>query len=384
MEALREALEKVLAEKPHRLVFSAPRPGASCKKATITRVAGGKWQAERLTDTQAFHKNFDEADLPLQAAALLEKDFTQLAAFSQGRETHLRITKKGRVLYAAHQGGTAEKPAEHNREKAHLIKEGLVVPPLVDMGVMDQNGTVLAAKRDKYRQINRFIELVDDVLRQKEYKTLRVVDFGCGKSYLTFLLYHYLTQLRGIEAEITGLDLKEDVVANCNAAAQKYGYRGLHFAVGDIARHKAEQKVDMVVTLHACDTATDHALAKAVAWQSDLIFSVPCCQHQLNTQIKSEELAILTRYGIVKERTAALMTDAIRANLLAACGYSAQLLEFVDFAHTPKNIMIRARRGGGPPKARQAALAEVERLCGAFGLSPCLLGLLEKQQILPK
>ncbi len=372
-------LQKLLEENPHRLVFSAPKKGAPHQRASIVQTGPGKWQAERRSATQAFHKNFATANLTAEAALLLAEGFTQLTAFTPQRELRLRVTKKGGVQFSAGAGGAPPPKPGHNREKAHLIPEGTVVPALVDIGVMSADGRIIASKRDKYRQINRFIELVDDAVREPRPKRLRVVDFGCGKSSLTFLLYYYLTELRGIEADITGLDLKADVVAHCSAAAARYGYEGLRFMVGDIAHHTAHAPVDMVVTLHACDTATDHALAKAVAWQSGLVFSVPCCQHQLNSQIKSDELSILTRYGLVKERTAALMTDAIRANLLCACGYESQLLEFVDFAHTPKNVMIRARRKNLAPKTCQAALDEVLRLCRAFQLQPCLLKLLEKQ-----
>ena len=384
MDALCDTLKKLLAENPHRLVFSAPRAGGRYVKATLVQHGQGRWQAERLDGKKAFHHNFGGEDLLNEAAGMLENEFTQLTAFSTQREISVRVTKKGKVLYSARTGGAPPPKADHDREKAHIIPEGVVVPPLVDMGVMDATGRVLAARRDKYRQINRFIELVDDVVRQMDCQRLRVVDFGCGKSYLTFLLYHYLTEMRGIEADITGLDLKADVVEHCNLAARKYGYTGLHFAVGDIAGHSTAQPVDMVVTLHACDIATDHALAKAVAWQSGLVFSVPCCQHELNAQMESEELAILTRYGIVKERTAALMTDAIRANLLAACGYSTQLLEFVDMEHTPKNLMIRAKKASLPLQHRKKALDEVERLCRAFQLSPTLLHLLKEQEALPQ
>lgn len=246
------------------------------------------------------------------------------------------------------------------------------------MGIFTAEGKIAAPMQGKYRQIERFVQLVDDALRGKDPKTLRVVDFGCGKSYLTFVLYHYLHNIRGVPVQMVGLDLKEDVVAACNTAAKKYGYDGLHFGVGDIAAYHSDAPVDMVVTLHACDTATDHALAAAIGWGAQYIFSVPCCQHELNAQIESDEFSILTRYGIVKERTAALMTDAIRANLLTACGYKTQLVEFVDFEHTPKNILIRAVKTTMPSAQKQRALQEVQNLCRAFGLHPTLLALLQQ------
>lgn len=226
---------------------------------------------------------------------------------------------------------------------------------------------------DKYRQINRFIELIDDVVKKQDRSQLNIIDFGCGKSYLTFILYHYLTVVRNIRANIIGLDLKEDVIRKCSQAAEKYGYTGLTFQLGDINGFCCPFDVDMVITLHACDTATDYALFNAVSWNAEMIFSVPCCQHELNSQISSHTFSLFTRYGIISERFCALMTDAVRANLLEYSGYSTQLLEFVDFEHTPKNVLIRAVRS--PKKseeARQKALWEVRRVMEEYHVSPTL------------
>ena len=231
----------------------------------------------------------------------------------------------------------------HNRVKQYILKEGTAVPFLVDLGVMNREGKIHNTSYDKFKQINRFLEFIEDILpalsRERE---ITILDFGCGKSYLTFAMYYYLKELKGYDVNIIGLDLKEDVIKKCNGLAGKYGYDKLHFLHGDIADYAGVQKVDMVVTLHACDKATDYALAKAVAWDAQVILSVPCCQHELNSQIHNELLEPVLKYGILKERISALLTDGIRAELLESQGYSTQILEFIDMEHTPKNLLIRA------------------------------------------
>ncbi len=245
------------------------------------------------------------------------------------------------------------------------------------MGIFTPDGKVIPSRYDKYKQINRFLEMMDDTLGGiGEGETLHVVDFGCDKSYLTFILYYFLYKVKKIHAVVTGVDLKADVIADCNKTAKKYGYDGLSFVVGDIAAFQPDDVVDVVVSLHACDTATDYALFNAVMWNAKHIFSVPCCQHELNKQMSGGRFPILTRYGIIQERFAAMATDAIRANLLTAVGYKTQVLEFVDLSHTPKNLLLRGSKCDLPEDHRRAAFAEAKALMDEFGFEPTLFRLL--------
>lgn len=368
---------EIFDDKILKAVFSKPKNRTDgYKKVTMRRVGDG-FQIEKLTETQAFHENIPAADAAEKADRLLGSGFMQLNAWSEKFEYSLMISAKGkRTLLKREQKQPVRIESAHNRKKNYLIGENESVPPLVDLGVFTKDGRVVHSMYDKYRQINRFVELVDDCIRGGNYRDMNILDFGCGKSYLTFILYHYLVNVKGINAHITGLDLKAGVIKKCAELAQKYGYENLRFEVGDINGYSFSEKPDMTVTLHACDTATDYALFNAVKNDCRIILSVPCCQHELCGQLKTDNFTILSDYGIIKERFAALATDAIRAKLLTACGYSVQLVEFIDMVHSPKNILIRAVKRNVSAEKRKKSLEEVRQLMSEFNFSPKLYGLL--------
>ena len=303
----------------------------------------------------------------------------QMNIFTTEGEYSFKLSKKGKLLKSENKNNKTKLSMYEgqNRVKNYILKEGIQCPPLVDMGIFTKDGKVVKSMYDKYKQINRFIEMVDDVLKDDNSEVLNIIDFGCGKSYLTFVLYYYLVEIRNKRTNIIGLDLKADVIDKCNKAAEKYGYDRLHFELGDINGYSSDMPVDMVVTLHACDTATDYALYNAVEWNAKYILSVPCCQHEVNKQIKSNSLAPMMKYGIIKERMAALVTDALRGNMLEYKGYKTQLLEFVDMAHSPKNILIRAVKGNVSGDKKQKALNEACTMCEELGIEPTIYKLLK-------
>lgn len=394
----------VLENFPDRLVLSSLRDKDYLYKKTVIQKICLKgrevYQMERFTDKQVFHENVETKQLIQVVFEGFPSVYSQLNIFGKEKQWDFKVTKKGKLLSNVHMrnkkqadsaivqmasgGGNGNNPSEkrisvegavlmpHNRKKNYLLQEGTVVPPLVDLGIFTRDGKVVRSMYDKYKQINRFLELVEDVVKDYPDKNMHIIDFGCGKSYLTFILYYYLVELKEYEVHMTGLDLKEDVIRKCNETAKKYHYENLHFELGDINGYQTTEPVDMVVTLHACDTATDYALYNAITWNAGIILSVPCCQHEVNAQIKSENLSLLTKYGIVKERMSALMTDAVRANVLEYCGYRTQLLEFIDIAHSPKNILIRAVKGNVSKAKREKAKEEIERLCREFGIRQTL------------
>ena len=382
MPQLKSYIEKIFNENLQKAVISKPKNKQSEFKKITVSLMKDFYQIAKYTEKQVFHENIKKENILNRVEELIGDNFLQVNAWTEEKEISLLVSKKDKIFHKEKKldsQNTANNHTEHNRKKQYLLPEGEVIEPLVDMGIFTKEGKVVQSMYDKYKQINRLIEMIDDSVRRNDYKKLNIIDFGCGKSYLTFIVYYYLTEIKKIDTTIIGLDLKKDVIEKCNKAAEKYGYKNLRFELGDINGYKCPFEVDMVITLHACDTATDYALFNAINWNAKMIFSVPCCQHELNAQIKTDNLALLTRYGIIQERFSALLTDSIRGNLLEYCGYKTQLLEFIDFAHTPKNILIRAvKRDTTPKSVKEKALSEVENALKEFNVEPTLYKLLVK------
>lgn len=359
MERLKEILEQSLTEGLYQIVISSPRKKGEVQKLKIRPVMmKGKlcYQESRFVGTKVLHENKNAGQLIASVMQVMEADFKQLEIHTRAWQATVLVGKKGNVTIRKKNVTEVSVPdMEHDRKKHYILEENIPVGFLQDLGVQTKDGKIVKSRYDKFRQINRFLEFIEDILPAlPQDRTLQIVDFGCGKSYLTFAMYYYLHILKQYDVNVCGLDLKEDVIRKCNQLSEKYGYDKLHFYHGDIKDFAGAEHVDMVVTLHACDTATDYALYQAVKWGAEVILSVPCCQHELNRQMQCAPLAELFSYGLIQERTAALFTDALRGVLLEGQGYDTQILEFIDMEHTPKNIMLRCT------KRRQGADAASE------------------------
>lgn len=388
-ETLESMLDYFSNQYLRQMVFSNPAEKGGLSKVRVRPVVLReelKFQAEEFMGTQAFHRNLSFGELKEYTKKMMGGKFRQLEVASRLGSSMVLAGKKGTVTVKVKKN--REEPSGdiepipptgeelfHNRKKRYILEEGIPVPFLVDLGVMTKEGKIVRSRYDKFRQINRFLEFIEDILpKLSKERENTILDFGCGKSYLTFAMYHYLKEIKGYPIRITGLDLKKDVIARCNLLAEQYGYDRLAFYCGDIAGYDGVDRVDMVVTLHACDTATDYALAKAVRWGAKVILSVPCCQHELNRQMENDLMKPVFRYGVIRERMAALYTDALRAELLEREGYRTQILEFIDMEHTPKNLLIRAVREGKGKKNQE----EIRRITQFLGAELTLEKLLEE------
>lgn len=347
MEELKQFLNENINIDLISIVISGARKKEGISKVKIRPIAlKGKivYQSAVYKGEKVFHGNYGQEELIGKIMEWIETDLKQIQFTSKSQTASILISKKGKAtIKTKKQVSETEVQLSHNRKKEYILEEGIAIPFLIDLGVMTSEGLVVKSRYDKFRQINRFLEFIRDILphlpRERE---VTILDFGCGKSYLTFAMYYYLKVLKEYNIRVIGLDLKEDVIQKCNQLKDRYGFEKLSFYVGDIASYDGEKKVDMVVSLHACDTATDYALSKAIHYDAKVILSVPCCQHELNGQLENEVLEPILKYGLLQERMASLITDGLRAQLLESQGYSVQILEFIDLEHTPKNILIRA------------------------------------------
>ena len=365
-----------------KLVFSSKRDkAADISKVTLRPFMSKKgpmWQVERTKGAQVFHENLDSVKLLTLIDENLRHSFSQCCLTAEGTTIHYTIfPDKTKRKLTGNEIRNIEIKA-HNKEKKYLLAQGENIPALVELGVFTEDFRVVKSKYDKYKQINRFIEIVDDAFKEYGKDEVTILDFGCGKSYLTFIIYYYFTVIRKVNAKVIGYDLKEDVVKHCNLIAEKYGYDNLHFYVNDVTKGELYSgEVDMVITLHACDIATDFALYHAIENKVKYIFSVPCCQHEICSSIKKGgDFDILLEHGLLKERFSALLTDSIRAEILKQCGYETDVIEFVDFAHSPKNLMLRC-------KLKKPGFPELERteaLIKSYGFTQKLYELLKGKE----
>lgn len=386
MTELQNVLDRYLDMELLQIVLSGARTKDGVSRIRIRPVIIREellFQCTKMAGTKELHENLKKSEALLRIDQWLREDFRQLQLESGKGTVNALSSKKGKITVKEKKNKCTEsicrteeerrQELSHNRKKKYILEAGKPVDFLIDLGVMTPEGKIVNSRYDKFRQINRFLEFIEDILpRLAKDREVTILDFGCGKSYLTFAMYYYLHELKQYDVKIIGLDLKEDVIEHCSRLGKKYGYEKLYFYQGDIASYEGVEQVDMVVTLHACDTATDFALAKAVNWGASVILSVPCCQHELNRQISNEALAPVFSYGVLKERMAALMTDGLRAQMLEHAGYDTQILEFIDMEHTPKNLLIRAVYTGKKKENGK----ELRACLDAFGLHPTLEGLL--------
>lgn len=361
-----------------KVIISNPRQSSTLYKKQVIEKKTKDYQLTMFTEKQVYHKTLTKTEVFDYCVENFGLDYKQLNVWLTDQTTYtIKSSKKGKIsINKSKEKNEIKVNKHHNRKKAYLLEEGTTIEPLVDMGVFTKEGQIKSGMHDKFKQINKFLEILDDVVTKSNLKKLNIIDFGCGKSYLTFVAYYYLTFIKNIDVEMTGLDLKADVIKKCNHAAKRYGYKQLKFEQGNIENYDVNNPIDLVITLHACDTATDYALHAAIKWNVNMILSVPCCQHEINQQLKQNKKNIMQRYGIVQERHAALLTDAIRGNLLQYAGYKVQLLEFIDFASTPKNIMIKAVKSNIPHNHKQKVLDEVLDMVNLYDLNPTLMQLL--------
>ena len=381
-DKIEETIRKIEEDEIIRVIFSNKNKNGFKFKKTTLENKGNYYLESSYTEKQVFNKHIEPKNL---LSFILEYStfYKQINFFCTNCEYEIKTSKKDKIfVFKKATSIKQEQSTAHNRTKNYLINEGLAIPPLVDMGVFTKDFKVVSSMQNKFRQINRYLEIINDAVEKSNKKSFNIIDFGCGKSYLTFVIYYYFKFIKKLDVNIIGLDLKEEVIKNCNKTAQNYGYENIKFYVGDIKDYEPTLKVDIVLTLHACDIATDYALFNAIKWNAEMIFSVPCCQHEINQQFNSNDFNILNRYGIAKERISALLTDTVRCNLLKSQGYQVDLMEFIDFDATPKNLLIRATKTKIPLNIKKEMILEVENLKKEFNFEQTLHTLLKKNKMI--
>lgn len=343
---INQLLHETITQDLHKLIVSnAKKKSNTLQKVTVRRVlVKGKeyFQIESFTKQQAFHENLD-AEHTINKLIEICGEFKQMNIITTTCEYTVRMKELDDIyVKKTNKQREVKEVTSQNRKKNYILSESMDIPAFIDLGIFTKEGKIVQSKQEKFRQINRFIEMIDDVISKEDKDYYHIVDFGCGKSYLTFIVYYYFTQIKKKRVKVVGMDLKESVIDHCNETAKKYGYEDLTFICGDIKDYVAEEPIDMIVTLHACDIATDLALYHAITKDVRLIFSVPCCQHEMMAQIKGD--SFLMKHGIIKERLSALYTDALRSLLLEACGYEVSVLEYIDSEGSLKNLLLRCKK----------------------------------------
>lgn len=382
MDDLFKRLENLFSKNIIRITVSNRRQTSNEVQKVIVRpvLLRGEtmYQFERFKNNQAFHENLSKSEALTSLHTLLTEEYRQCDAHCEGADISIKLSKKGKILCLEKKNTASVKDISHNRQKKYVLDKSELSPVLLELGIQTKDGKIAAPMYDKFKQINRFLEFIDDIASKDDTEEFKIIDFGCGKSYLTFLVYEYFIK-KGRRVRIVGLDLKRDVIEKCESIARRHGFHALSFEVGDIKDYKPKFKPDMVISLHACDTATDFAIHNAISWGARYILAIPCCQHELNAQTGAEG-GLITSYGLVRERHFALATDTIRGRLLEYSGYDVSLMEFIELEHSPKNIMIRAKKKARPLpfEKRQEILDGVEAFLNEYGMHQTLHTLITK------
>ena len=387
-----ESIKNIQEDKLIKIVFSDRKSGDFNKviiKPIILKSVKNI-QIESFKDNKAFHKNIDLNNLKELEDNLKEyiDNFKQILLQIEGSDISF-IRKKENFSRKEKESNLIKTSNEHNKKKQYILNEGDKIDFLIELGLMSIEGKILKSSYNKFKQINKYLEFIDDVIEELKAKKLitnhiNVLDFGCGKSYLTFALYYYLKNYRkDLTFSIVGLDLKKDVIEFCNKLAKKLNYENLEFLNGNIKDYDKSKEVDLVFSLHACNNATDYSLEKALSLDAKAILAVPCCHHEFFEKIQKNKnsefyntLKIMTDNGIVLDKFATLATDSSRSLSLELCGYKTKMIEFIDMEHTPKNILIKAIKSKSSNLKEK--LVEYNKLKEFLGIKPLLEDLIKK------